>query len=378
MGTALALGGIAFGVIPPGLEAVGYPLGPTGGYILLGLAALCGIGAMGAFWPLLSAAWLWLRREAELQRLNTERREALEARDRWRKHFEEKQSEAQRLDAVRERQLEKIREAERECEELKQENEELIAESGNRPDPLPDTLEEWLKTTPLTTVPNQTYRNDRIELDGFHYDRCVFEDCTFSFKGNKPFRVAESCRVKGMIGIDARGPQVQAMLIFMKQLGAVHPNSEWYDLHDGSKLPEDAPEEAQKAVVARESRPEDEELRRRCCDLSEKLFEYFNERARQHPQVTMGPLGINPSVTDPEARKRSGQEYFQETVRHNQETKSQYDEQFGREVARLLDALERREWSSPEERKKLEGFWVSPDERVQRIAQHLDNICHNV
>lgn len=118
-------------------------------------------------------------------------------------------------------------------EELRRENEELIAESESRPSPLPDTLAEWLETTPLITVPNQTYRNDRIELDGFHYERCVFEDCTFSFKGTKPFRVAESCRVKGMVNIDARGPQAQAMLVFMKQLGALHPNSQWYDFYDG-------------------------------------------------------------------------------------------------------------------------------------------------
>jgi regulator of replication initiation timing len=86
-----------------------------------------------------------------------------------------------------------------ENEELKQENEELIAELENPPDPLPDTLAEWLETIPLITVPNQTYRNDRIELDGFHYSRCVFEDCTFSFRGTKPFRVAESCTVRGVV-----------------------------------------------------------------------------------------------------------------------------------------------------------------------------------
>ena len=92
-----------------------------------------------------------------------------------------------------------LSEALQENEELRQENEEMIAELENLPDPLPDTLAEWLQTMLLITVPNQTYRNDRIELDGFHYTRCMFEDCTFSFKGTKPFRVAESCTVRGSL-----------------------------------------------------------------------------------------------------------------------------------------------------------------------------------
>lgn len=130
---------------------------------------------------------------------------------------------------------ERLREVEQERDELRAENEGIIAEaeSGSQPAYLPDTLEEWLKTTPLTTIPNQTYRNDRIELDGFFYERCTFQDCTFSFRGTKPFRVSADCTVKGMVNIDARGPQLQAMLVFMKQLGALHPNSQWYDFYDG-------------------------------------------------------------------------------------------------------------------------------------------------
>jgi len=150
---------------------------------------------------------LWLRRDAEL-------RKAQEAQDRLRA---------------------KLQEVKQERAELEAENDELIARSqpgGN----LVDTLEEWLKTTPLTTVPNQTYRNDRIELDGFFYEHCTFENCTFSFKGEKPFRVSADSTVKGIVNIDARGPQLQALLIFMKQLGALHPYSECYDFYDGRQI----------------------------------------------------------------------------------------------------------------------------------------------
>jgi hypothetical protein len=80
LGVALAFGGITFGCIPPGLEAVDYQLGPIGGYALLVLAILCGIGAVVAFfWPWLRKAWSWIRRDSDFQRLNTELKEAKES-----------------------------------------------------------------------------------------------------------------------------------------------------------------------------------------------------------------------------------------------------------------------------------------------------------
>jgi hypothetical protein len=118
-------------------------------------------------------------------------------------------------------------------EKHKAENEELIAESENRPDPIPDTLGEWLDTTPLLTVQNRTFRNDRVELDGFHYANCVFDACTFWFKGTKPFRVAETCKIVDGYNIDASAPQAMAMLVFLKSLGALPPDFEYLDPEDG-------------------------------------------------------------------------------------------------------------------------------------------------
>jgi hypothetical protein len=126
-----------------------------------------------------------------------------------------------------------FQEIERKRDELELENQELIAESENRPEPLPDTLAEWVDKTPLFTIRNRTYRNDRIELDGRHYDRCVFDSCTFSFKGTKPFTVAESCRVEGDYNIDATAPQALAILVFLKSLGAFHSDFEYRDPVDG-------------------------------------------------------------------------------------------------------------------------------------------------
>ena len=124
-------------------------------------------------------------------------------------------------------------EAQQQRDELKQENQELIAKSENRPDPLPDTLAEWEETAPPVPIRNRTFRNDRVELDGFYYDACVFDSCTFSFKGTKPFTVAASCRIEGGYNIDARAPQALAILVFLKSLGAFCRDFEYRDPHDG-------------------------------------------------------------------------------------------------------------------------------------------------
>jgi hypothetical protein len=161
---ALAILGIVFALVPIGLDAIGYELGPRQGYIILAAAAiLFAIAVAICIWPVVRAVWAWLRRDAQRDRL-----------------------------AARARTLEHER------DELKQRNEELVAESENRPDPLPDTLAEWEEIAPPVPIRNRTFRNDRVELDGFYYDACVFDSCTFSFKGTKPFTVAASCRIEGV------------------------------------------------------------------------------------------------------------------------------------------------------------------------------------
>ena len=120
MGSALAMLGIALALVPLGLSAVGYELNHKQGYAILILTGLFVAGALIVFfWPWLVAAWAWLRRDAEL-------RKARESQE--------------RLNT-------KLHELEQERAELEAENEELIARG--QPDKLVDTLEEWLKTTPL-------------------------------------------------------------------------------------------------------------------------------------------------------------------------------------------------------------------------------------
>jgi hypothetical protein len=355
---ALALFGIVLALVPLGLDAIGYRLSTQQGYAILAIAGILFVaGVVVCFWPVVRAAWAWLRRDTQRDQLAARARTLEHERDDlqgqiaklqgqvappplselkslclyladelkgleryywqrdqsitlWKYDLEKEglseEEIADKQDAARaevareiwndyhktwqpkllklydaleprgwlgpaeksrienledlyyirglakrlgevcgklsgdreneirtERLEEELRETTQERDELKRENKRLIEESENRPDPLPDTLAEWLDTTPLITVANRNFRNDRIELDGFHFDNCVFDACTFWFKGTKPFRVAASCQIKGDYGIDAPAPQALAILVFLKSLGALPPNFEYLDPHDG-------------------------------------------------------------------------------------------------------------------------------------------------
>ncbi len=118
------------------------------------------------------------------------------------------------------------------------------------------------------------------------------------------------------------------------------------------------------------------ELRQDCCELSKELFEFLNARKQQHPHKRLEWPGINVPQT-PENQERFNQQ-FQESTRYNQQTKEQYDERFDLRVVRLLNALERHGWCTAEKRKKLDSFWQTPEGRMRRIAQYLDDCCHNL
>lgn len=121
------------------------------------------------------------------------------------------------------------------------------------------------------------------------------------------------------------------------------------------------------------NRVKDKELKQSCCGLSEELFVFVEERALNDPQEEFESALMDPSVED-----ASGQ--LQNATRYTQETETQYKIRFEREVERLLDASERRGWSSAEERKKLAPRWwgLEPTENwMRRTAQHLENICRN-
>jgi hypothetical protein len=72
--TALALFGIVLALVPLGLDAIGYKLGPQQGYAILSVAGVLFVAAVVVFfWPVVRAAWSWLRRDEVLRKVENER-----------------------------------------------------------------------------------------------------------------------------------------------------------------------------------------------------------------------------------------------------------------------------------------------------------------
>lgn len=124
----------------------------------------------------------------------------------------------------------------------------------------------------------------------------------------------------------------------------------------------------------------DKEVRRQCCELAETLFAFADERAKRDPQKRLDSLIMSAPEGSPEEHQQQIRDCTQEAASYTQQTEDQYSERFARDVERLLDASERREWSSAEARKNLKARWWSiepPHDRIKRVAQYLENVCHN-
>jgi hypothetical protein len=127
-------------------------------------------------------------------------------------------------------------------------------------------------------------------------------------------------------------------------------------------------------------RVKDKELKKSCCVMAERLFAFVDEREKRDPQKRLESLMASTPEGSPEDHQRAIGDSMQEATRYTQETKDLYGERFEREVERLLDALERRGWSSAEARKDLKARWWGmevPHDRIRCVAQHLENVCHN-
>jgi phage host-nuclease inhibitor protein Gam len=106
----------------------------------------------------------------------------------------------------------------------------------------------------------------------------------------------------------------------------------------------------------------DEELKQRCQKLVDELAEFVDERAREHPQ------------------KKTWRPNLGEVIPYNKETVEQYSRRFGREVAILLDTLERRGcWSDATERKKFENPRMALSiQNLQALVQRLAVLCERL
>ena len=118
-----------------------------------------------------------------------------------------------------------------ERDELRQENQELIGDIQKLKDELEalrlqDPEAKWNNTVKSPII-GRTYRNERVELDGFSYSNCKFIHVTFVFRGEKPFDLAHNS-IEGPYNIDAPSERLQMFLILLRALNYLNPEAEIY------------------------------------------------------------------------------------------------------------------------------------------------------
>lgn len=119
------------------------------------------------------------------------------------------------------------------------------------------------------------------------------------------------------------------------------------------------------------SQPDADQLKERCLTLSGELFGFADKRDETDPEK-------RPDRT-PGTWARS-----KEQGPHDDETKKQYGQRFAGRVAASLDAAERRDWVSSEERKTLERNitatfrWQNPTAYIREMAQRLEAFGHRL
>jgi hypothetical protein len=79
---------------------------------------------------------------------------------------------------------------------------------------------------PLQKVSGAAFVDERIPMDGMHYDHCTFERCTFVYRGEKPFGLSHF-EVRGNDNtLEAHSPGLQAFSRLLVALKYINPHIE--------------------------------------------------------------------------------------------------------------------------------------------------------
>ncbi len=220
----------------------------------------------------------------------------------------------------------------------------------------PESAEEWYDQ-PKITVTDATFERQPVTLDGYHYDRCTFRDCTFIYKGEKPFAITNFV-LEGDNNIQAGSYGLDMFLRLLTLLKFIHPRIE---MGEGLDLGGNVAYGYRLVKSTEPSKLGEEELKRYCLELADELYEFVEDYA-----------------WDDAARAEARDAGLQiEMARADIEAMHQYRRRFKRQVTNLITELKRRGWWKPEalnseEWERLEKPDLPSD--VQDIAECLETM----
>lgn len=227
---------------------------------------------------------------------------------------------------------------------------------------LPDTpksAEEWYDQ-PKIPVTDAIFERQPVALDGYHYDRCTFRDCTFIYKGEKPFAITNFV-LEGDNNIQAGSCGLDMFLRLLTLLKFIHPRIE---MVEGLDLAGDVAYGYRLVKSTDPSKLGEEELRQRCLELAEELYQFVEDHA-------LGEI---------DRAEMKDNDLGYEVARADIETMRQYRRRFKREVTDLIAELKRRGWWKPESLNSEEWERLEkPDlpSEVQDVAECLERVMNS-
>ncbi len=114
--------------------------------------------------------------------------------------------------------------------------------------------------------------------------------------------------------------------------------------------------------------PNDEDLKRHCCELAAEVFEFYKRQRENIEQALQSDPLIALSKEPARSQRRS-----EEIERHDKKMVDRYSEQLGGKVSAMCDDLEQRGWFAPEARQRLENPAGPQD--IRYVARRLAAIC---
>ena len=83
----------------------------------------------------------------------------------------------------------------------------------------------WADPYPFIKVIEQTFRNERVEVDGHSYLRCKFENVTFVLNGTAPFEL-QGCHFMGTRWVQSTNPIAEIAWALAVAVGLVNDSAQ--------------------------------------------------------------------------------------------------------------------------------------------------------
>lgn len=241
------------------------------------------------------------------------------------------------------------------------ENDEGTGEANVAPEyPTDEEVFKRFLAQPLKPIRDATFINERVSLDGFLYERCTFKDCTFVYRGEKPFGLADFVIEGDDYSVEAGSPALHAFVRLLVALKYVDPQIEV----DKSLRAKDVAKGFRFVKATELDKLSKEELKTRCLEVAEELHQFLEDHALDEADRA--------EMTDADVEL--------EIMRADAETMGRFRKGPKKEVMGLLAEMKQRGWW------KQEDFDLPDWEAVENcehphdlrlIANRLEQIGYN-